>query len=663
MKHWLSFFLLQVASIHLLGQDPCSLMSNRKQSAMIQEIIQQKSSDTEKLDRLQEKSEQLAENPRFQTEIGILQFKLAEQEGTNNFDPALESFQKALQLCDKVNPQVYYYLGVIHYSREQYTDALRNFKQFLTFQTNEEDKAHEAKLIDVENAIPVIEKELKQAKWKGATKDLPKPKRLTKLSTERSEYLPMLSPDNSRIYFTRKFMRANRGMATQTEVEEFSVGYRLPEDEMVFDMGIAMKPPFNQGGNYGGVTLSSTNKELYITVCLPTETGYKNCDIYYSKYVKFKSDTGAAEFRWLELKEIGDKVNTPTGWEAQPSLSPDGRTLYFSRYNKNTKETDLYYSEKDSTGTWQEALPMESINSGGHDKAPFMHQDGKTLYFASSGRGDAEGGFDIYYSVRDTLGWSKPKNIGPAVNTPADEHGMLVSSDGKYAIFAANEQEMAPYDIFYLELPEQYRPEAMVFIKGVVENSTEETRLQLKNEQGELVRELELDKEDGSYTTMLKKTELKKPLVLGIQQKGVIFEARVIDTTKVVNGLVVNDNLTVNEISADKPYTIHDINFETNSSTVKPASLPMLNEFARFLMQNPGYRVSIYGHTDNVGSTDANLSLSVDRALSVKSYLITKGVPTGRIDHKGFGDTKPMETNSTEAGRSKNRRTEFVLRK
>ncbi len=651
------------SSVLLRAQNPCDLLSNKKQNAAINAILGNKITLEEKIERLLEKSEELQDNPQYQFKLGELQYNLAEKQDQPDYSGAKKSLEKAKELCDKINPVCNYYLGIICYSQGDLGDALSYFKTFAAVEKNSEDKKHEERLFDVQQSIPSIEKEYKQKGRKFEAFELVQPSEVKNINTTMSEYLPMLSPDNGWMYFTRKFQKNIRGEVTPVDVEELSIAKRL-SDEFVFDEGVALKYPFNLGGNYGGVTLSINNKEMYVTLCIPMENGYKNCDIYYTKYVKEKLDSGKIGFKWLELKKLGEQINSPTTWEAQPSLSPDGNTLYFTRYGKETKETDLYCSVKDSSGNWQTAIEFPGLVNGvGHDKAPFIHQDGKTLYFASSGRKETEGGFDIYYSVKTDSSWSIPKNVGMPVNTVGDEHGMLVSTDGRYAVFAANggQSGLAPYDLFYVELPQKSRPEDILLLKGTIENSTLETHLQLKNEDGEVVRDIAVDADDGGYATVLKKTEIKKPLILGLNQQGAVFEARIIDSTRAVNGIVDNGNMAVNTIAADQPYTINDINFETNSAVVKRESLVMLNEFARFLMQNPAYKVMISGHTDNIGSEESNKLLSLNRALSVKEYLVSRGVPSNRLSHQGFGDNSPREPNTKESGRAKNRRTEFIL--
>ncbi len=662
----LSLSLLVLLSPCLNAQDPCTFPGTKKDVAALEDMLKSKQGKEAKIEQLQELLKEAPGNGRILFEIGKLQFLQAENEEIPDYTNAQKSLQGANKSCPAVNPLLDYYLGIIYYTGGDLKNSLKSFKKFLLNGENPDDPRHGEKLEDVRKSITVIEGEMREMQRIPTPAELVESKVLNKVSTDKSEYLPMLSPDNTLLYFTRKSKKKALGQEFEKEVEEFSVANRLG-DAFEFEVGTALKDPFNKGGNYGGATVSVNNKDLYITVCIPLESGYKNCDIYESHYEIYRpdADSDKTAYRWTPLKNLGENVNTQNTWEAQPSISPDGKTLYFTRYGKETRETDLYYAEKDETGTWSEAKAFpEPINSAGHDKAPFIHQDGKTMYFASSGR-PGEGGFDIYMSVKeDSVRWSRPKNIGKPVNTDGDEHGMLVSTDGKYAMYASNGGLIgeAPFDIYYVELPDKVRPEEIVLLKGKVDQATAETKLQLKNIEGIVIRDIKLDTDDGAYATIIKRKDIKEPLVLGIEQEGVAFEARIIDTNRVQNGMVDNESMTATTIASNTPYTIKDINFETNSAVVMEGSKFILTEFARFLMKNPGYRVCIQGHTDNVGDEASNLQLSNERALAVKDFLISKGVPASRLDHKGFGSSQPLQGNDSAGGRAKNRRTEFILK-
>jgi outer membrane protein OmpA-like peptidoglycan-associated protein len=105
-----------------------------------------------------------------------------------------------------------------------------------------------------------------------------------------------------------------------------------------------------------------------------------------------------------------------------------------------------------------------------------------------------------------------------------------------------------------------------------------------------------------------------------------------------------------------------DISFDIGSAVIKPPLRAVLDPFAASLRGDPSARITIVGHTDSTGTDAINQPLSVERALSVRDYLVTRGVAAGRVETFGRGDREPVADNSTEAGRAKNRRVEIFLR-
>jgi outer membrane protein OmpA-like peptidoglycan-associated protein len=106
---------------------------------------------------------------------------------------------------------------------------------------------------------------------------------------------------------------------------------------------------------------------------------------------------------------------------------------------------------------------------------------------------------------------------------------------------------------------------------------------------------------------------------------------------------------------------LENIYFETSKATLTAASNPQLNQVFTFLENNETIRLEISGHTDNVGSLNANLKLSQDRAKAVVDYLIAKGIDKGRLEWKGYAFNQPVAPNDTPEGRKKNRRVEFKV--
>ncbi|MGI8635395.1 MAG: OmpA family protein, partial [Segetibacter sp.] len=115
------------------------------------------------------------------------------------------------------------------------------------------------------------------------------------------------------------------------------------------------------------------------------------------------------------------------------------------------------------------------------------------------------------------------------------------------------------------------------------------------------------------------------------------------------------------EITSEVSSKSYSVEFETGSAIIKPSSYKLLDEIFESAVVAEGLKRGIYGHTDNSGSNDVNIPLSEKGANAVKSYMQKKGLKAARLEVKGYGSTKPIADNTTEAGRSKNRRVEIVL--
>ena len=116
-------------------------------------------------------------------------------------------------------------------------------------------------------------------------------------------------------------------------------------------------------------------------------------------------------------------------------------------------------------------------------------------------------------------------------------------------------------------------------------------------------------------------------------------------------------------IQYDPPvtYTLNNVEFDVNRATLRTASYKELDEVVAYMRLKESQAIEIGGHTDNIGTPEANSKLSQQRAETVKAYLIKKGIAEARVAAKGYGDTQPVADNSTAAGRQKNRRTEVRL--
>lgn len=602
--------------------------------------------------------------------LGLSAYRIA-KEGGSGYKAAIGYLDKVLQTCPSYHSDVPYTLGVMHYAEDRFPEAAKAFVAFQRFPSDDAtrmSKDYDQQYKDVEEIMPELQFYVDFYK-NTAPLD---PTVLPNVSTVSDEYLPMFSPDNELLFFTRKQTVKAKGDIVGREVEELTEARRKSQDEP-FTAGRALPDPFNQGDSYGGVTVSVNNKEMFVTVCGPADSrGYRNCDLFRTHYdSKFNLDIGGQEWEWSGLDDLGPSVNGPDSWESQPSLSGDGRTLYYARQAQNTDGMDIFFSTRDDRGNWSPGRPVPGINTLGDEKAPFMHSDSRTLYFAARQNAEGQGhrsigGYDIFFArMGDDGKWSKPQNIGAPINTGEDEHGLIVSADGRTAYFASGRfRGVGGLDIYGFELPKEARPEDVLIVKGQVRDENgqvvKNARVEIKYMDTRKVDVIEVDGTDGKYATVLR-LKPGSDVIMTVKKEDHVFESRSFSVEDTVRAGVARVDMSVQKIEVGKSYSVSDIRYATSSADITKSSEYILDELIVFLQENPTVKIRIEGHTDNVGAVDKNMALSADRAFTVMEYLRAKGIPAARLSFQGLGPTKPVASNDTPEGRALNRRTAFVI--
>ena len=659
----LFFVVLCLSNDILHAQEECTDDLSKNVLKLVEEGKNRKYLRREQISYLKEALEIDESCLECKFHLGMLYFKQAET-GSGSYNNSERYFRELVAQCPTYHSDAWYYIGLIAYSRQDYEEALLAFNEYIHFPPDDASKFSkdsDKKYDDVKEVIDEIEF---FAEFYGNPVPF-EPEIVKNVSTKGDEYLPMISPDNEIIFYTGKYFKKAKGDLFEKEIELF-MWSRRSEINAEFDIGEALDQPFNLGDNYGGVSISVNNKELYVTVCKPRSDGYNDCDIYVSIFEKiFDEKYGSWDWGWSELENLGPNINTNDGWEAQPSITADGNTLYFAtaREASINHSIDIFSSKREPDGSWGKAHPMEGkINTRGNEKSPFIHSDSKTLYFSCDERHGA-GGYDIFYTRQDSSGnWSDPKNIGYPINSDKDEHGLIVSTDGKTAYYSTNSLKgNGGYDIYRFVMPVEAKPENVILVKGEIleadDFDLQATKITLKNLQTEAIREIEIDQDDGKYAIIL--NIQKNDYLLQIEKEDAAFEAHVFTSVHSKGEGVINLDIEPKTIKVGSDYLINDIYYETNEANIDQTSKWMLDAFADYLIRHPNLKVMILGHTDNVGDDLANYALSADRSFTVKEYLESKNVPPKGIDFKGYGETMPISSNDTPEGRALNRRTEF----
>ncbi|RZL59488.1 MAG: hypothetical protein EOO93_15715, partial [Pedobacter sp.] len=349
------------------------------------------------------------------------------------------AYQKVILINKNVLPEVVFGLAEMEFATQEYDKAKQHFKEFLVLD-NSSDRAKRAKkyLTDCDFAALAIMKPVKYA-----------PTNLGNgVNTTDSEYFPALTADGETLIFTRQ-VNGNEDFWS-SQFKNNSWGLATPLSAKI------NTTRYNEGAQ----TISPDGKYLFFTGCNRPD-GLGRCDIYVSH--REGKD-------WGEPYNVGKPVNSEY-WESQPAISPDGKTLYFiSNRPGGSGGYDIWKSTITDDAKWGPAVNLgPEINTAYDENTPFLHADGKTLYFSSDGL-PGFGSKDIYYSRMDDAGkFQKPINLGYPINSFDDESGLIVSADGNFGMFSSNLKDgFGGQDIYSFGIPEAAKPLKVSYVKGIV---------------------------------------------------------------------------------------------------------------------------------------------------------------------------------------------------
>ena len=455
-----------------------------------------------------------------------------------------------------------------------------------------------------------------------------------------AEYFPCLPIDQSQIIFTRRL----RGSG-----EDFFVSHK---EANTWSKSASLPGNINTPANEGAMSISQDGKWVVFDACGKPDS-YGSCDLYLSTL----TTNG-----WSEPQNLGGAINTDQ-WEAQPCLSPDKRDLYFaSRRPGGFGGSDLYVSHRRDDGRW--SLPENlgaSVNTPGDEFSPFIHADNQTLYFTSNGL-PGYGDHDIFVLRRNTDGkWGKPENLGYPLNTIEHEGTLFITPDGATAYYASDRGDSkGSYDIYSFDLRKDVRPNKTLWARGKVFDVKTKAIVPSFVElidiaSGTVISRTSTD-DKGEYLITL---PVGKDYAFNVNTKGYLLYSDNYPLRDKPADSVYQKDIPLQPIEVNASVVLRNVFFDTKKYELKPESVAELKKLIVFLNDNPGVKLQIEGHTDNVGTVADNLKLSDARARSVMNYLIEGGVSGKRLLSKGFGAARPVASNNSESGRATNRRTEM----
>ncbi len=558
---------------------------------------------------------------------------------------AIEAYKKSFELNPDFFPGAYVNLANLELLNSRYEDAKIHFEKYLTY-NSATDRNRKNALAGISNC--------NYALWSIAHPVPFKPINMgSSINNQLDQYWPSISLDENTFVFTLLLPKdPNNPAILRNRQEDFYVS-RFGSDG--WSPARNAGPPLNTSDNEGAQTLSADGNEMYFTACNRRD-GQGLCDIYYTRY------NGEL---WIIPQNIGKPINTSYK-ETQPSLSPDGRTLYYASNRPGGKGgLDIWQSTLQSDGIWGEPINMgDSINTPGEEQSPFIHADNKTLYFSSTGL-TGLGRFDLFISRKNLDGtWTKPQNLGYPINTNFNEEGLIVNAKGNTAYYSSSrEGGFGGRDIYQFDLYKEARPQPVSYMKGSIYDSETMKPLKARFELIDLqtsktVMESYSQAADGSFLISIPSG---KDYALNANRTGYLF---------------YSDNFTLSHGDYTKPYLVdiplkpikpgekailRNIFFDSDQYVIKSESRVELERLTKLLEENPKIKVQLSGHTDNTGTPEYNRVLSENRAKAVVKFLIENGIESGRLTAKGYGETQPVAKNDTEENKALNRRTEFMV--
>ncbi|MES2387412.1 MAG: OmpA family protein [Bacteroidota bacterium] len=464
------------------------------------------------------------------------------------------------------------------------------------------------------------------------------------------QYFPCMTADKEQIFFT-----ARKGSNNAEDDENL---YTSAKRNGLWEVPHSVGSSINTFYNEGTASVSADGR-LMVFAAAEGHEGKGGVDLFISRKLGEE---------WEEPENLV-AINS-NAFESQPSLSADGNTIYFvSDRPGGFGRYDIWVSRRENEGKW--GVPKNLgpvINTPDAEFGPFIHGNGQTLFFSSSGH-PGYGGQDLYFSqfnFPDST-WSKPVNLGFPVNTHRSESSIFVSADGKDALFNIEDRDnhnLSTSRIFRYEVPNEWKPaKVCTYVKGIVTDEITkkplEAEVELINAAGSRkVYSVMSDSLNGNYLMVVPSGG---NYGLYVNKKGYLIRSFNLDAAKPGKLGSMSLNIPLSPIKAGSKAGLHNIFFETNKSTLLPESKAELDILVAFLAENPGLHIEIGGHTDDVGSDAENVKLSEARAKSVSAYLVQNKIAGTRLSVKGYGKAHPISSKTDEVSRKMNRRTEFKI--
>ena len=468
------------------------------------------------------------------------------------------------------------------------------------------------------------------------------------INSKYDEYLPSITSDGQKLIFTRKRKNENEDI------------YFSKKKEGQWKKGKAYGNSLNTDENEGMARFEMHGKAFYFSGCMRSDTE-GGCDVY--KATLQENDI-------VEITRLEGHLNSHE-WDSQPSVSCDGTKMFFASTRKDGQGGgDIYLSSLLPNGEWGIATNLgKVINTKGDEEAPFIANDGKTLYFTSTGHA-GQGDGDLFVSRFQNGQWTTPINLGYPINSTGKEIGMYVQGNGKTAYFSSDRiGGTGGLDIYTFELPEELRPIPMVHLEGFVTN--QDTGIPVATK-------ISISNSDENFTAYSDETGWFFLCVPGdkgysfqINEEGYEYfiDAQFLDSqdntssSRTTMELVPKNDARTVAVRKGAPIREKRVQFffEFDSDELTIKAQNELKELSKLLNREKDWKVEVVGYADKTGSAAYNKKLSERRAKAIVTFLERYEVSINKvIKTEGLGAIAGSPYDNTG---SQSRRVDVVLRK
>ncbi len=594
--------------------------------------------------------------------LGEANFKIGEAYRLSNRIKEAEPYYEA-SINSRYNEEaVNYYYGLSLKSNEKYDAARESLENYLASAENQ--KFIDLAQVEVDNLIKLNEIIGKENYYRV--------KNLESINTEAAEYSPVYL--NGELYFTSSRFGGKIYKATGTSFTNLykvkTQGARV-DVNTISSLGDDINSP---NTNDGCVAFSPDGQTMvFAKGNSGRKKGAEDVDLYISRFRRGTWSTPTLM-----------RINDGKAWDSTPAFSRDGRTLYFSSTRRGSVGgTDIYAATKNRRGRWSNVRNLGPIiNTSGNEMFPYQASDG-SLYFSSNGH-PGLGGLDILVAKREE-GKMIVENLGPPLNTSSDDFGLFLYTPDKGFFTSNREGGMGDDDIYTFINNDPNLKIVNYYLTGITytidENGEEQilpnTSVILYGADDELLNEA-LTGRDGKFLFRVYPEE--DYILMG--EKPDFFTSRALFSTKgktipkdqltqLETNKVFETKIVLDQIVLDKAIVLENIYYDLDRAEIRPDAALELDKLVTVLQDNPEIKIELSSHTDSRQTAAYNDDLSKRRAQSAVDYIVSKGIESGRLIARGYGESQLIisddEINSLpteearESAHQRNRRTEFKV--